>query len=96
MGGPAGHGSQQAGGHIGEDRRCDATQDERPHQIDLSGGADYGPPVAWLRPVPLLVEGVDQVGQLRADGRGARDDVPEAGCQAALDGQGEALVRFGR
>ena len=66
------------------------------NQLDLGGGADYGPPVPWLRPVPLLVEGVDQVGRLRGDGRGARDDVPQAGCQAALDGQGEVLVRLGQ
>ena len=96
MGGPAGHGPPHAGGHVGEDCRCDVAQDERPHQLDLSGGADYGPPVPWLRPVPLLVEGADQVGPLRGDGRGARDDVPQAGCQAALDGQGEVLVRLGR
>ena len=96
LGGPAGHGSPHAGGHVGEDRRCDAAQDERPHQLDLGGGADYGPPVPWLRPAPLLVEGVDQAGPLRGDGRGARDDVPQAGCQVALDGQGEALVCFGR
>ena len=96
MWGPAGHGSPHAGGHVGEDRRRDAAHDERPHQLDLGGGADHGPPVPRLRPVPLPVEGVDQVGPLRGDGRGARDDVPQAGCQAALDGQAEALVRFGR
>ena len=96
MGGPAGHGSSHAGGHVGEDRRRDAAQDERPHRLDFGRGADYGPPVPRLRPVPLLVERVDQVGPLIGDGRGARDDVPQAGCQAALDGQGETLVRFGR
>ena len=87
---------QHAGGHVGEDRWCDVAQDERPHQLDLGGGADYGPPVPWLRPVPLLVEGLDQVGPLRGDGRGARDNVPQGGCQAALDGQGEVLVRLSR
>ena len=96
VGGPAGHGPPHAGGHVGEDRWRDAAQDERPHQLDLAGGADYGPPVPRLRPVPLFVEGVDQVGPLRGDGRGARDDVPQAGCQAAFDGQGETSVRFGR
>ena len=96
MGGPASHGSPHAGGHVGENRRRDAAQDERAHEADFSGGADYGPPVPRLRPVPLLVEGVDQVGPLRGDGRGAHDDVPQAGCGAAFDGQGEAVVRFGR
>ena len=57
VGGPAGYGSPHAGGHVGEDRRCDAAQDERPHQLDLGGGADYGPPVPWLRPVTLLEKG---------------------------------------
>ena len=46
--------------------------------------------------MPLFVEGVDQDGPFRGDGRGARDDVPQAGCHAFFDGQGEALVRFGR
>ena len=96
VGGPACHDSPHADGHVDEDRRCDAAQDERPPRLDLGGGADYGPPVPWLRPVPLLVEGVDQVGPLRGDGRVARDDVQQAGCQVALDGQGEVLVRFGR
>ena len=96
VGEPAGHGSPHAGGHVGEDCRRDAAQDQRPHQPDLGGGAYYGPPVSWLHPVPLLVEGVDEVGPLRGHGCGARDDVPQAGCQAALDGQGEALVRFGQ
>ena len=95
LGGPAGHGHPYAGGHVGEDRRRDAAQDERPHQLDFGGGADYGPPVSQLRPVHLLVEGLDQVGPLGGDGCGARDDVPQAGCQVALDGQGEALVRLG-
>ena len=95
VGGPAGHGPSHAGGHVGEDRLRNAAQDERPHQLDLGGGADYGPPVSRLRPVPLLVEGLDQVGPLRGDGCGAGDDVPQACCEAALDGQGEALVRFG-
>ena len=96
VGGPASHGPPHAGGHVGKDRRCDAAQDERPHQLDLAGGADHGPPVPWLRPVPLLVEGVDQVGPIRGDGRGARDDVLQAGSGAVLDGQGEVLVRLGR
>ena len=96
VGGLAGHGPPHAGGHVGEDRRRDAAQDERPHQLDFGGGADYGPPVSRLRPVPLLVEGVDQVGPLGGNGCGARDHVPQAGCQAALDGQRGALVRFGR
>ena len=96
VGGPAGHGYPHAGWHVSEHRRCNAAQDERPQQLDLGGGADYGPPVPWLRPVPLLVEGVDQVGLFRGDGRGARDDVPQAGCQAALDRQAKALVRLGR
>ena len=60
VGGPAGHGPPPAGGHVGEDRRRDAAQDERPHQLDFGGGADYGLPVSRLRPAPLLVEGVDQ------------------------------------
>ena len=96
VGGPAGPSSPHAGGHVGADRWRDAAQDERAHQRDFGGGADYGPRVPRLRPVPLLVEGFDQVGPLRGDWRGTRDDVLQAGCQAALDRQGEALVRFGR
>ena len=96
MRGPASHGSPHAGRRVGEDRRRDAAKDERPHQLDFASCADYGPPVSWLRPVPLLVEGVDQVGPLRGNGCGARDDVPQAGCQAAPGVQGEALVRLGR
>ena len=95
VGGPASHGPRHAGGHAGEDRRRDVAQEERQHQLHCGGGTDYGPPVSRLRPVPLLVEGVDKVGPLRGDGCGAHDDVPQAGYQAALDGQGEALVRFG-
>ena len=81
---------------MGEDRWRDAAEDERPRQLEFGGGAYYGPPVSWLRPLLLLVGGVDEGGRLGGNGYGARDDVSQAGCQAAPDGQGEAFVRFGR
>ena len=52
------HGCPHVSGHVGEDRPRNAAQDERTHYLDFSGGAYYGPPVFWLRPVPLLLEGL--------------------------------------
>ena len=45
---------------------------------------------------PFLLQGFDQIVPLRGNGCGARDYISQAGCEAALDGQVKALVRFGR
>ena len=69
---------QRLAGMWGSRLGADAAQEDGPDDFDLRDCTDYGAPVVRVGPVPLFVEGADNVCPDRRQGGLARDDVPEA------------------
>ena len=63
--GPAGDSSPEAGRYVGVQVGADAAQEDGPDDLDLRDCTHYGAPVVRVGPVPLFVEGADNVGPVR-------------------------------
>ena len=59
--GPAWDGLPEAGGYVGVRVGANAAYEDGPDDFDLRDCTDYGAPVVQVGPVPLFVEGADNV-----------------------------------
>ena len=96
MRGPAWDGPPEAGWYVGVQVRADAAQEDGPDDFYLRDGTDHGAPVVRVVPVPLFVEGADNVCPVWRYGGLPRDDVPEAVGEDAEEVGGEVVVRLRR
>ena len=90
--GPARDGPPEAGGYVGVQDGADAAQKDGPDDFDLCDCTEYAAPVVRVCPVPLFVEGADNVCQVWWQGGLPRDDVPEAVGENAEEVGGEVVV----
>ena len=90
--GPARNGPQEPGGYVGVQVGADAAQEDGPDNFDLRDCTDYGAPVVRVGPVPLFVEGGDNVCPVRWQGGLPLDDVPEAVGEDAEEVGGEVVL----
>ena len=101
--GPARDGPPEAGWYVGIRVGADGAQEDGPEDLDLRDCTDYGAPVVRVGPVPLFVEGADNVCPVWWQGGLPCDDVPEAvgedaeevGWQVVVCLRREAVVDWG-
>ena len=90
--GPVQDGPPEAGGYVGVEVGADAAQEDGPDDFDLRDCTDYGAAVVWVGPVPLFVDGADNVCPVWWQGGLPRDNVPEAVGEDAEEVGGAVVV----